>query len=233
MGENNTEPSTYQEIYSINNGKKDPTVKEIQLDNKIVKFQPDTAAKAIFRKARHPPYTLRRKIEDELHRLEQGNIIEKTDTTEWGTPIFAVPKSDGSFCICGDYKTTLNKEVKGYEHPIPRLEDLAAKLAGGEKFSSIDFSHAYTHLCLDEESQNLTIINTHCGLYKYKCQAYGISACPAIWQRTIESISGDILSTVVYFDNMFITGADTATHLKTLETIFKRCKEKGLTLKRT
>ncbi|GFS02824.1 polyprotein [Elysia marginata] len=152
--------------------------------------------------------------------------------TKHKTCMRCVPKSDGSLRICGDYKTTLNKEVKRDEHPLPRIEELPAKLEGGEKFSSIDFSHAYTQLCLDEESQNLTTINTHCGLFKYKRLPYGISACPEIWQRTIESIFGNIPSTVGYFDNMFITGPDTATHLKTLETIFKRCKEKGLTLKR-
>ncbi|GFS23154.1 hypothetical protein ElyMa_003381800 [Elysia marginata] len=86
-------------------------------DTKIhIRLKP--AAIAILKKERHPPYTPRRKIKDELHRFEQGVIIEKTDETEWGTPIVTVPKSDGSLHICGDYKTNLNKEVKRDEHPI-------------------------------------------------------------------------------------------------------------------
>ncbi|RUS85038.1 hypothetical protein EGW08_007222 [Elysia chlorotica] len=188
-------------------------------------------AKPVYKKARHPPYALRNKIEKELSRLEKGGIIEKTDSSEWATPIVPVLKSDQSLRLCGDYKVTLNTQIQKDEHPIPIIEELAAKLAGGEQFSTIDFSHAYTQLCLDEDSQDPTTIATHCGLYKFKRLPYGISSCPAIWQRTIESIFGDIPNTVIYFDNMFVTGENQTEHLKTLEAVLTRCEEKGLTLK--
>lgn len=59
-------------------------------------------------------------------------------------------KKDGTIRICGDYKVTVNRVVKREEHPIPRIEDLTMKLADGDKFTAIDFSHAYSQLQLGE-----------------------------------------------------------------------------------
>ncbi|RUS80768.1 hypothetical protein EGW08_011491 [Elysia chlorotica] len=63
--------------------------------------------------------------------------------------------------ICGDYKVTINQQVDKNQHPIPLIEEIALKLAGGEKFKELDFSHAYTQLELDADSKHFTTINTH------------------------------------------------------------------------
>ena len=83
--------------------------------------------------------------------------------------------------ICGDYKITVNKVCKGDNHPIPRIEDLAYALSGGDKFTKLDLSHAYTQLQLDEESRKYTTINTHKGLFTYHRLCFGISAAPGIF----------------------------------------------------
>ena len=114
----------------------------------------------------------------------------------------SIPKKDNTIRICGDYKVTVNKIINQDEHPIPKLEDLTAKLAGGAKFSCIDFSHAYTQLQLDDESKDFTTINTHCGLFRYLRCPFGISSMPQIFQRTIEQVFKDIPYCAIYFDNM-------------------------------
>ena len=186
----------------------------------------------VFMKARHPPYILKEGIEKELIRLEEEDIIEKVEFSEWATPIVPVVKKDKSIRICGDFKTTVNKAIHQDTHPIPLIEDLANKLAGGQKFSTLDFTNAYTQLRLDEESKPLTTINTHKGLFMYKRLCFGISSAPSIFQRTMESIFQDIPCCVVYFDNLYITGPDDESHLKTLEKVLGICKAKGLRLRR-
>jgi hypothetical protein len=186
----------------------------------------------IFKKARHPPFALRKKIEHELERLQKSQIIEKVDSSEWATPIVPIVKRDNTIRLCGDYKVTLNKVVKRDEHPIPKIEELVMKLSNGEKYSSIDFSHAYTQLKLESESQELTTINTHIGLFKYLRLPYGISSGAALFQRNIEATFKDIPNTCIYFDNMYITGKNDEEHLKTLEEVLKVCIKKGLTIKR-
>ena len=185
-----------------------------------------------FCKARQPPFALREGIEEELSRLETAGIIKKVRFSDWATPIVPVRKKDNSIRICGDYKVTVNKFAEDDKHPIPRIEDLMEKLAGGDKFTEIDFSNAYNQLPLDEHSKQLTTINTHKGLYQYQRLCFGISSCPGIFQCIMESLFRDIPNCAVYFDNLFVTGKDDTNHLKTLEQIFQICKDNGLCLRK-
>ena len=60
-------------------------------------------------------------------------------------------KGDGkSVWICGDFKQTLNQASKVDRYPIPKLEDLFAKLAGGKSFTKLDMSQVYQQIQLDE-----------------------------------------------------------------------------------
>ena len=52
-------------------------------------------------------------------------------------------------------------------YPIPKIEDLFAKLIGSRTFTKIDLSQAYQHITLYEESQKYVMINTHKRLLKY------------------------------------------------------------------
>ena len=43
-------------------------------------------------------------------------------------------------------------------YPIPRIEDLFAKLVGGKQFTHLDWSQAYQQLLLDDESKDYVIV---------------------------------------------------------------------------
>ena len=88
-------------------------------------------------------------------------MLLRIDHSEWGAPIVAVPKTDGKFRICGDYKVTVNPVLQVDQYPLPKPEDLFATLAGGKKFTTLDLSQAYLQLELDEQSSQYTTINTH------------------------------------------------------------------------
>ena len=60
-----------------------------------------------------------------------------------------------SIRLCGDYRLTVNQAVQLNQFPIPKIEDLLAKLSGGKYFSSLDLSQAYQQLPLDDESKKL------------------------------------------------------------------------------
>jgi hypothetical protein len=98
--------------------------------------------------------------------------------------------------LCGDYQVTLNKVVKQDEHPIPIIEELVMKLANGENYSLVDFSHAYMQkmmqLKLESDCQEYTTINTYIGLFKYLHSPNGISSGAALFQRNIEATFKDI-----------------------------------------
>ena len=117
--------------------------------------------------ARSVPYALSEKIERKLDRLQKEGIIEPITFSEWAAPIVPVSKQDGSVRICGDYKLTVNKVAKPDSYPLPRIEDLFARLAGGKHFSKLDIAHVYQQIPLSEDSKQYVTINTHKGLFRY------------------------------------------------------------------
>ena len=68
-----------------------------------------------------------------MDRLVAEGIIEPVQFADWAVPIVPVLEQDKvSVRICGDFKLTINQASKLDRYPIPRIEDLFAKLAGGK-----------------------------------------------------------------------------------------------------
>lgn len=169
-------------------------------------------AKPIFGKARPVPYAIKESVENELKHMENAGIVYKVKASEWATLVL-VPKPDKSVRICGGYKVTVNREISEEQYPIPNTEDLFATLVGGQKFTKLDPSQAYSQLELDEESEKLLTVNTHMGLYRYKRLAYGVSSSPAIFQSVMDKILSGITPVIFRIDDILITGPDDQSHL--------------------
>ena len=193
-------------------------------------LEPDAIPR--FCNARPVPYALREKVENELNRLQADGIIEPVQFAEWAAPIVPVLKPDGTARICGDYKLTVNKAAKLDAYPIPRIQYLFARLAGGKKFTKLDITHAYQQIPLDEDSRSSVTINTHKGLFRYHHLPFGVHSAPAIFQREMEGLLRDILSTVVYLDDILITGKTEEEHLQNIDEVMARLEDEGLTLKK-
>ena len=87
--------------------------------------------------ARFVPYALRDKVEKELQRLQEEGIIEPVEFAEWAAPIVAVLKRDRNCVrICGDFSVTINPVSKLDRYPIPKVEDLFARLSKGKQIRS-------------------------------------------------------------------------------------------------
>ena len=71
----------------------------------------------MFCKARPVPYALKPKVEEEIENLENMGILQKVETSEWATPIVAVPKKNGKVRICGDFKVTINPQLNVDQYP--------------------------------------------------------------------------------------------------------------------
>ena len=151
--------------------------------------------------------------------------------SEWAAPIVPVAKKDGSLRICGDYKVTANQAALVDAYPLPRIEDLFASLSGGTTFTKLDLAHAYLQFPLDNSSKPLTTINTHRGLFQYNRLPFGISAAPAICQRTMDSLMQGLHHVCAYLDDILVTGSTEEEHLKNLDAVLERLEKAGIKLK--
>ena len=85
-------------------------------------------------------------------------------------------KKDGTIRICSDFKLTINQAIQTEVYLLPQIDEpFAASLSGNTIFLTLDLSHTYNQLHLDDKAQELTTtITTHKGLYTY-------ARLPSVW----------------------------------------------------
>ena len=203
-----------------------------ELHNVKAKIYIDKDTQPVFHKSRQVSFALRRKVEDELDRLQALGVLRPIQFSEWAAPIVPVLKGDGRVRICGDYKVTVNKAAKVDKYPIPRIEELFATLAGGKTFTKLDLSHAYLQVPLDDESRQYLTINTHKGLFEYTRLPFGVASAPAIFQRVMENLLQGISGACVYIDVILVTGTTEKDHLHNLTQVLQRLQIAGMRLKK-
>ena len=168
-------------------------------------------------------------MESDLDKLVDQGILTPVQHADWASPIVPIMKADQkSVRICGDFKQTVNKASPIDKYPIPKIEDLFAKMAGGQKFTKLDMSQVYQQLCSDEEPQKYVVINTSKGLFRYNCLPFGISSAPEIFQRVVESLLQEIQKVVVYLDDILVTGSTDREHLQNLVEVLKCIQKAGI-----
>ncbi|KAL0892417.1 hypothetical protein ABMA27_015532 [Loxostege sticticalis] len=190
-------------------------------------------AAPVFHRARPLPYALKPQVDAELDCMLRDGIIEPVEASDWATPLVPVRKADGGLRICADYKVTLNPVLLVDRYPLPKIEDLLVSLNGAQLFSKIDLSQAYNQVELDE-TKELTVINTHRGLFKYNRLVFGLSSSPGIFQRIMSNLLSDIPGVEVFLDDVIIaTRGGPSEHLITLEKVLHRLSSNGMKLKKS
>ena len=167
-----------------------------------------------------------------MDRLERVGVLERTDHSDWAAPVVTVPK-DGQVRICRDYRVTINPVLEIDQYPLPRPEDLFATLAGGKYFSTLDLSHAYNQIFLDEDSRQYLVINTHRGLYRYTRLPFGVASAPSIFQKTMDQILQGLDGVMCYLDDILVCGKTDVEHLDNLRKVLERLQDRGVRVKKS
>jgi transposase InsO family protein len=178
------------------------------------------------------PFPLRKAVEDELDRLIAEGVLEPVDPMvtpiEWASPIVVAVKSSGAVRICGDFKITINPHIVADKYPLPRFEEIAAKLNGCKVFSVIDLKDAYLQLPVAEQSRKYFKIVTHRGYLRYTRLPFGVNFAPSLFQSTLDRILSGIAVTSAYIDDVISGAGDTSAALQRLRAIFDRLRNAGI-----
>nr|XP_039271121.1 uncharacterized protein K02A2.6-like [Styela clava] len=125
------------------------------------KLEIDDSVKPKFYKPRPVPLALKELVEAELDRQVEIGVLKPCKTSDWAAPMVTVLKADQkSVRLCGSYDLTVNKASRLEQYPLPKVDELLTKFAGGEKFSVIDLKEAYLQIPLAEESQKPFVLET-------------------------------------------------------------------------
>nr|XP_037868978.1 uncharacterized protein K02A2.6-like [Bombyx mori] len=191
------------------------------------------SAHPIFFKPRPVAFALREKVEKEINRLVGLGVLRPVEHSDYASPIVPVLKRDGSVRICADYSVTINKQLVVEQYPLPTVNELFSKLYGGQKFTKLDLSMAYGQFCLDEESQKLTCINTHKGIFAYTRLVFGLASGPSIFQRAMDTVLAGLDGTLCLLDDVLITGRNDSEHLERLHQVLQRLQDAGFVLQKS
>ncbi|XP_020555459.2 uncharacterized protein K02A2.6-like [Oryzias latipes] len=203
-----------------------------KLKNFQVKLHINPDIRPTIQPHRRVPFHIRKKVDEELYKLEADDIIEDvTGPTPWVSPIVTPPKpkDPNKVRICVDMRQA-NVAIERERHITPTMDDIVHELNGATVFSKLDLRAGYHQLELHPDSRYITTFTTHRGLKRYKRLSFGISSAAEVFQNAIcQTLQG--LSGVKNFsDDIIVFGASQAEHDDNLRALFHRLKESGLTL---
>lgn len=193
----------------------------------LAKITLQDGARPKFYKARPVPFALTDRYVQELQRLQREDIIRPVKTAKWAAPVVPVLKQDGRLRVCGDFKITINPVTAAESYPIPRIEQLFAKLCGGKKFTKHDLKDAYQQVRLDAESQELVTINIVKGLFQFTRLPFGVVSAPALFQREMDNLLSELPHVAVYFDDILVMGSNDEDHWRNVCQVLKRLQDAG------
>lgn len=161
--------------------------------------------------------------------MERNGIIEPS-TSPWAAPVVLVPKKDGSWRYCVDYRA-LNQVTEKDPYPIPNLMEIIFQLRNAKIFSTIDLRSGYWQVELNERSKKYTAFATPCGLYQFKVLPFGLKNSPSTFQRLMNEVLRGYIGTFcfVYLDDILIFSENLADHLGHLHRVMHRLRNYGLT----
>ena len=128
---------------------------------------------------------------------------------------------------------TINPHVYVDPHPLPRFEDIIAKLSGSKTFSIVDLTDAYLQMEVDPSSRKFMVVATHKGYFQYKRLPFGVNFAPAIFQKTMEKILAGIDKVAVYIDDIIVGGPSKEEHIHILREVFIRLRDANVRAKKS
>lgn len=197
--------------------------------NHMIELKPDSHP------PRLPPYRMTPLLEKECKKiieelLNKGFIVESKSPVS--SPVLLVKKKDGSYRLVVDFRQLNDLTIKD-PYPLPRIDDLMAKIGDCSIFSTLDLHSGYHQIPLAAESEELTGFTTPFGHYHYKVMPFGLCNAPATFSRYMQRILGNIPHVFVYLDDILIASKDYESHIHDLRQVLKRLQQEGLVCKKS
>ena len=175
--------------------------------------------------------------------LECAGIIERS-ISPWASPVVIVPKKSAPGepprrRMWVDYRriNKLQLEVTKADGgkgcisliPLPKIDELYAKLKGYKVFSSLDLRSGYYHIGLSDSAKpKSAFVLSSLGKYQFNRVPFGLAQAPAYFQKLINDVLKGCNFAMGYLDDIIIYSRSEKEHL---EEIFSRLKAAGLKLK--
>ena len=186
------------------------------------------------------PYTLSLKhydwVQNEITTLERAGIITKS-ISPWASLVVIVPKKSApgelpQRRMCVDFRR-LNKQLPEVKNmsggkgcislvPLPKIDELYAKLQGYKVFSTLDLRSGYYHIGLSDSAKpKSAFLVSGMGKFEFNRVPFGLAQVPTYFQRLINEVLTGCNFAMGYLDDIIIFSKTEEEHLQHLEEIFE------------
>ncbi len=165
--------------------------------------------------------------------LDQGVI--QHSRSPWNSPLFLVPKKDGSFRPVIDFRK-VSEVTEDDRYPLLVLGDLLMSLRKGNIISSsLDLLSLHWQVPMAAESREITAFSNPSGHCEWLRMPFGLKTAPTTFQRMINTLFSDLIGKGVYayLDDLIICSKDDDSHLAKLEAVLLKLRDAGLKAKLT
>ena len=196
------------------------------------------------------PYTLPLKhtewVQREFEILEKAGVIVRS-VSPWACPIVVVPKRTApgeppKQRLCVDYRdlnSLLPPVKKAFSKakgiltlvPLPKIDEIYARLKGSNIYSTFDMRSGYYHMVLSEKLRPKSAFVSSFGKWEFKRCPFGLAQAPTYFQRLVNEVLSRLTFAFGYLDDILVYSPDMETHLEHLRKLFIKLREADLKLK--
>ena len=167
-------------------------------------------------------------LDKEVQYMLENDIIEESQSN-WSSPCILVPKHDGGFRFCTDFRK-VNDKTKSDSFPIPRIADCIDQIGNAKFVSTFDMLKGYWQVPLTQRAREISAFVTPSGLYQYKVMPFGMKNAPATFQRMVNKLVRDIDGCEGYIDDVVIFSDNWSDHIRQIKRFFQIMREAKLTI---
>jgi hypothetical protein len=158
--------------------------------------------------------------------LERGVI--RPSSSPCGSPIVLVPKKDGTWRMCMDFRA-LNKIMVKNRYPLPHIDDLLDQLKNAVYFTKLDLRSGYHQVRIAEGDVWKTSFKTKQGLFEWMVMPFGICNAPTTFMHVMNDVFRPFIDdfVIVYLDDILVfsrTWDEHVMHVKQVLDVLKREK---------
>ena len=167
-------------------------------------------------------------LHEEVQYLLDNDFIEPSKSN-WSSPCILVPKPDGSYRMCTDYRK-VNTLTKTDSFPIPRIDDCIDRVGKAKYVTKFDLLKGFWQVPLTDRAREISAFVTPDGLFQYKVMPFGMKNSPATFQRMINKVTSGLDGCEAYVDDVILCSDTWEEHIKLMRKFFERLSEAMLTI---
>ncbi len=164
----------------------------------------------------------------EFEVMEREGIVQRS-TSPWASPLHMVPKKDGTWRPCGNFRR-LNLVTEADVYPLPNMLDFSDRISGCTVFSKTDLRKGYWQVPVRPEDRQKTAVITPFGLFEFLRMPFGLRNAGSSFQRMMDRVLAGLRFAYCYLDDLRIASPDLESHQVHLRCVLERLREFGLVI---